>query len=60
MKYAKSEIYTIVDELKMSELYMLGDGETKAVRAFEAIQMLEALENGELEVIDDENTAESV
>lgn len=60
MKYSKYEIYTLVDELKMSELYRLGDGETKAARAFEAIQMLEALENGELEVIDDENPAESV
>lgn len=60
MKYSKHEIYTLVDELKMSELYRLGDGETNTVRAFEAIQMLEALENGELEVIDDENTAESV
>ena len=60
MRYAKNEVYKLVDELKMAELHRLSDGETSDLRAFEAIQMLEALENGELEVIDDENTAESV
>lgn len=52
MKITKETLYKHVSELKYAELKHLEAAETNAMSAFEAIEMLEALENGELEVTD--------
>ena len=52
MKISKTELYKCISELKLAELKHLEGGETNAMDAFEAIEMLEALENGALEVVD--------
>ena len=47
---SKEALYKIVDELKYAELKHLESGETKAVDAFEALELLSALEDDELEI----------
>ena len=51
MKISKEALYRIVSELKYAELKHLESGETKAVDAYDALEMLSALEDDELEVV---------
>ena len=50
MKITKETLYRLTNELKMAELKYLESGETKAVNAFEALELLSALEDDELEI----------
>lgn len=50
MKINKDTLYRIINELKFAELKYLESGETKAVDAFEALELLSALEDDELEI----------
>ena len=50
MKITKETLYRLTNELKMAELKYLESGETKAVDAYEALEMLSALEDDELEI----------
>ena len=50
MKITKETLYRLTNELKMAELKYLESGETKAVDAFEVLELLSALEDDELEI----------
>lgn len=51
MKISKEALYRIVSELKYAELKYLKDGGTDTGDAYEALEMLSALEDDELEVV---------